>query len=191
MHEIIDVHSASQVREKSARTLSLEHFCRQVGRAVEERPACDLPRLVAELLPDLLRLPDLLTPALRRAPADGYGRNPVHICSQDRFSVLAMVWPPGVTTPIHDHRDWCALGVYEGLIEETRYNPVTDTVDCITAVPFETSRLRRGATGHLPVDAPNIHAIHNPTDAVAISIHVYGGNCEKRGPNLGRVFTVA
>jgi len=40
------------------------------------------------------------------------------------------------------------------------------------------------------VDAPNIHRIHNPTDEIAISIHVYGGNCETRGPNLDRIYTV-
>ena len=103
---------------------------------------------------------------------------------------ITMVWPAGVTTPIHDHRDWCAIGVYEGLIEEAYYSPADASPDCATAVPSRTVRHGPGAIAHLPVDAPNIHSIHNPTDKVAISIHVYGGNCETLGPNLDRIYTV-
>ena len=43
----------------------------------------------------------------------------------------------------------------------------------------------------MPVDGPNIHTINNPTEEVAISIHVYGGNFEILGPNLDTIYTVA
>jgi len=191
VHEIVDIAENDVTAAKTARTPSVARFCRDVGRVVDTVAPCDVPRRVAELLPVLLLQPDLLTPAQRRAPADGYGRNRVFLCPHDKFSVLAMVWPAGVSTPIHDHRDWCALGVYEGLIEETYYAPVSKAADCTAAVPTSTVRHRRGAVAHLPVDAPNIHRIHNPTDKPAISIHVYGGNCETRGPNLDRIYDVS
>lgn len=168
---------------------SLEDFCGAVGQVVESHALRDVPGRVAELLPDLLCQPALLTDEQRNAPTDGYGRNRVFICPQDKFSVLAMIWPAGISTPIHDHRDWCTLGVYEGEIEETYYDPATDGSDCTTAVARKTVHHNPGAIAYLPVDAPNIHCIHNPTDEVAISIHVYGGNCETLGPNLGKVYS--
>jgi predicted metal-dependent enzyme (double-stranded beta helix superfamily) len=189
MHENIETVS-EDISVTKARAISLDRFCHDIGRALQTEPLCDIPRRVAGLLPDLLVQPNLLTPAEKCAPADGYGRNRVFICPQDQFSVLAMVWPAGVTTPIHDHRDWCAIGVYEGLIEETYYHPANAAPDCATAVPGRTVRHGPGAIAHLPVNAPNIHSIHNPTDQVAISIHVYGGNCETLGPNLGKIYTV-
>lgn len=190
MHEIIDVTSEGLGTAKAGQAATLDRFCREIGRALASEALCDVPRRVAGLLPDLLRLPDLLTAEQRCTPVDSYGRNRVFICPQDKFSVLAMIWPAGVTTPIHDHRDWCTLGVYEGVIEETYYSPASDAPDCTFAVPQKTVRHEPGAIAHLPVAAPNIHRIHNPTDDVAISIHVYGGNCEKLGPNLDQVYTV-
>jgi predicted metal-dependent enzyme (double-stranded beta helix superfamily) len=191
MHEYIDVASKDLGVTKTTQALSLDGFCHEIGRALEMHKLCDVPRRVAGLLPNLLNRADLLTPAQRKAPAESYGRNRVFICPQDKFSVLAMVWPAGVTTPIHDHRDWCSLGVYEGMIEETYYSPATKAPDCRTAVPTKTVCHRPGAVAHMPLDAPNIHTIHNPTDDVAISIHVYGGNFEILGPNLGTIYTVA
>lgn len=190
MHELIDMATRDLSIAKAARNSSLDRFCHDVARALETEVLCDVPRRVAGLLPDLLLLPNLLTLEQRRAPVDTYGRNRVFICPQDQFSVLAMVWPAGVTTPIHDHRDWCTLGVYEGIIEETFYTAVSGASDCTTAVLHKTVSRQPGAIAHMPVDAPNIHSIHNPTDRDAISIHVYGGNCEKLGPNLDKIYTV-
>jgi predicted metal-dependent enzyme (double-stranded beta helix superfamily) len=190
MHDLIDFAAGELDAIKATPAAVLDRFCHHIGHLLETAALSDVPRSVAALLPDLLRQPNLLTPSQRSAPADTYGRNRVFICPQDKFSVLAMVWPAGVTTPIHDHRDWCAVGVYENLIEETYYSPASEAADCVTAVPDRTVRHQPGAISHLPVDAPNIHSIHNPTDKVAISIHVYGGNCETLGPNLGKVYTV-
>ena len=123
MHENINFDSEEHGAAIAAQPSSLRRLCQKIGLMLKTEPLCDVPRGVAGLLPELLREPNLLTPSQRSAPADTYGRNRVFICPQDQFSVLAMVWPAGVTTPIHDHRDWCTLGVYEGLIEETYYSP--------------------------------------------------------------------
>ena len=190
MHEYIDVATENFGATKTAQALTWDSFCHDIGRALDTEALCAVPGRVAGLLPKLLLQPYLLTPAQRSAPSDTYGRNRVFICPRDRFSLLVMVWPAGVTTPIHDHRDWCTLGVYEGIIEETYYSPMTNSADCATVVPNKSVFHKPGAIAHLPVDAPNIHRIHNPTDEIAISIHVYGGNCETRGPNLDRIYTV-
>lgn len=190
MHEILDAASEGTSARNAAPAAALNKLCHDIGRAVDTEATCDLPRYVATLMPDVLAQPDLLTAEQRSAPTDCYGRNPVFICPQDKFSVLAMIWPAGISTPIHDHRDWCTLGVYEGVIEETYYSPASDAPDCVTAVEQKMVRHQPGDIAHLPVDAPNIHKIHNPTDKAAISIHVYGGNCEALGPNLDKIYTV-
>ncbi len=169
---------------------ALGEFCRAVGRMVQGSPKKETPARVAALLPGLLSIPDLLCDAQRAAPADGYGRNKLFLCPDDLFSVLAMVWPPGVATPIHDHKTWCAFGIYQGMVEETRFHPAVAGPEGPMAVPAAVIRHRVGAIGHLPVDAPDIHRIHNPTAAPAVSSHVYGGNFEKLGPNLGRIYAV-
>lgn len=163
-------------------------FCRAVGRIVQGSPEKETPARVAALLPGLLSEPALLNAAQTAVPADGYGRHKVFICPDDTFSVLAMVWPPGVSTPIHDHHSWCAFGLYRGMIEEIRYRPASVSPERATATPVARFGHRSGDVGCLPVDAPDIHRMHNPTADPAISIHVYGGNFDKLGPNLGRVY---
>ena len=170
--------------------LALWRLCRSVGAVVAAAPPRDVPRRVAALRPGILAVPGLLTPEQMTAPPDGYGRNRVFLCPRDTFSILAMVWPAGVATPVHDHRDWCAFGVYQGMIEEARYEPVDASPECTRAVERKIQSHRAGAAAHLPVGAPNIHRICNPTGDAAVSIHVYGGNCETRGPNLDRIYTV-
>jgi predicted metal-dependent enzyme (double-stranded beta helix superfamily) len=186
MHELIDFPATDCRSAPEGPAREWRDFCAAVTAAVDAAPLEQVPARVAALLPQLLAVRDLLTPEQQAAPREGYGRNRLFICPRDRFSVIAMVWPAGIATPIHDHRDWCAFGLYAGEIEETRFDPSGRD----TARPRETMRHRRGAVAHLPVDAPNIHRIHNPTDRPAVSIHVYGGNCETRGPNLDTVYTL-
>lgn len=183
--------SYSTVSDESALAApspELDGFCRAVAQIVQRSPKKETPACVARLLPELLSTPGLLCDAQRTAPPDCHGRHPLFLCPEDGFSVLAMVWPAGVVTPIHDHKSWCAFGVYEGVIEETRYRPAAVESERCEAEPVAKVRYRPGDVGHLPVDAPDIHRMHNPTGAAAVSIHVYGGNFEKLGPNLGRVY---
>lgn len=174
----------------TALSAGLSWLCRAAGAVVASAPRHDVPRRVAALLPGILSMDGLLAAEQMAAPADGYGRRALFLCPQDRFSVLAMTWPAGVATPAHDHREWCAFGIYRGEIEETRYDRADDSPGCARAVVRRVLRRRAGAVAHLPLAAPNIHSIRNPTGAPAVSIHVYGGNCETGGPNLDRIYTL-
>lgn len=176
--------------DASPRSPALARFCQSVGRIVANSRVCEVPARVAAILPDIIGVPGLLSDAERRLPESGYGRHVVHLCPDDLFSVLAVVWPVGIFSLIHDHETWCAFGVYEGVLEETRYLPAKASTDCRAAIEQEVVRHRVGAIGHLPVDAPNIHRMHNPTTEPVISIHIYGGNSEKQGPNMDRVYQV-
>ena len=172
-------------------TSSFQNICRRIGEIVRHTAEVDVPRRVAELLPPMLQDDDLLTDAQRAVPASGYARHDVFLCPADAFSVLAVVWPPGISTPIHDHATWCAFGVYEGTIRDTHYAPVGVAGDRPLAEVARVFERQPGDVAHLPVASPNIHCVHNPTDRPAISIHIYGGNAQKLGPNVEKIYTLA
>jgi len=170
--------------------MGLNDFCNQVGAVLQDTSDRDAPERIARILSGALAIPDLLTPEHRALPPKGYGRHDVFICPNDNFSVLAAIWPSGIYSPIHDHLTWCAFGVYEGVLHETRYRPAHSKGDCSHAVKTTFIEYKSGIAGYLPPDEPDIHCIHNPTDQTVISIHVYGGNAEKLGPNLETIYSV-
>lgn len=160
----------------------LSAFCRRVGEIIDVAPDAEIPSGIAALLPLFLATPNLLTPEQRAVPSNEYVRHNFFICPSEAFSVLAVVWPAGIVSPIHDHKTWCAFGVYEGVIRETRYTQSG-------AVEVSASDLLVGDVAHLPVDVPDIHCMYNPTDEPAISIHVYGGDADQLGPNVKNIYT--
>ncbi len=170
--------------------MGLNDFCKQIGTVMDNIPDHEAPARIAEILPGLLAVPDLLKPEHRKLPSNGYGRHDVFLCPNDRFSILAAIWPAGIYSPIHDHLTWCAFGVYEGVLHEMRYRPAHSSKNCAHAIKTAFFEHKAGMAGYLPPDEPDIHCIHNPTDQTVISIHVYGGNAEKLGPNLETIYSV-
>ena len=120
-------------------------------------------------------------------PETGYGRCNVYFCPRELFTIVAVVWPAGIVSPIHDHLTWCAYGVVSGAIEETRYH----AVDCgEPAQAFEAgcSHYQAGQATYLPGARADIHSIHNPSQAPTVTLHVYGGDARKIGPNVKTVY---
>lgn len=190
MHDLLDMMRDGLLPEGSA-VVAFETFCQSVGRVTAGLPESDIPASVATMLPSILCQPDLLSPAQRAAPETGYERHTLFICPGDRYSIMAVVWPAGIFSPIHDHSNWCAFGVYEGVVEETCYEAVSSSDGCSTARSVSTSLRRPGSVAHMPAAATHIHRMHNPGSRPAISLHVYGGNCEKLGPNVDTVYRAA
>ncbi len=182
----LDSSAADGDRTSHAR---LGAFCRRVGEIIDTAPEAEVPSRIAALLPPLLATPNLLSPEQRAVPPYGYARHDVFICPSEAFSVLAAVWPAGIVSPIHDHKTWCALGVYEGVIRETRYVQAGAAAGDAAAAVVSVTDLLAGDVAHLPVDAPDIHCMHNPTGEPAISIHVYAGDAGKLGPNVKKIYT--
>ncbi len=168
--------------------MNLNQFCKTVGRLVEDNPVEDVPALIADYLPGVLGDRGLLSAEQKAVPPEGYGRHNVFLCPNDDFSIIAAVWPAGIVSPIHDHKTWCTFGVFEGVIQETRYRAASNDPSCTEAIPVETIEHLPGDVAHLPVGGGDIHCMHNPTDKAAISVHVYGGNSAKLGPNVVKVY---
>jgi len=168
--------------------MDLKNFCKTVGRLVADNPVDQVPGLIAEYLPEILIDRTLLGPEHKALPPEGYGRHDVFLCPNDDFSIIAAVWPAGIVSPIHDHQTWCTFGVFEGVIQETRYRAASDDPRCLEAVAVETVNHLAGDVAHLPVGGGDIHCMHNPTDRAAVSVHIYGGNAVKRGHNVVKVY---
>ena len=171
--------------------MNIKTFCLQTSRIIAENPVESVPACISEYLPEILGDRDLLTADQKVPPAKGYGRHDVFLCPDDHFSIIAAVWPAGIISPIHDHKTWCTFGVYEGVIEETRYRSDPSDPCGVDVIATETVNWVAGDVTHLPVGSGDIHCMHNPTEQVAVSVHVYGGNSVKLGPNVVKVYREA
>ncbi|GAA0838458.1 MAG: cysteine dioxygenase [Cupriavidus sp.] len=126
---------------------------------------------VAASLPDTDTLLASLPPgALDGSPAT-YTRHLVHADPFERYSVMLLVWRPGQHSPVHGHRTWCAYRVLRGTLSERHYrwNPDNRTATQVGAVTRG-----EGDTFSVPAGLQHIHALGNDSDAVAVSLHIYG-----------------
>jgi predicted metal-dependent enzyme (double-stranded beta helix superfamily) len=147
----------------------------------------DRPHEIGALLAELLAEDGWLAPEHREPHADRYRQHLLHVSPDRKLSIVALVWLPGQTTPIHDHVSWCIVGVYEGRERETRYRSVeVDGVSCLEPVGSVDA-----PPGHVEVIVPSVEDIHAVTavgDGPTISIHVYGADIERLGSSIYRRF---
>jgi predicted metal-dependent enzyme (double-stranded beta helix superfamily) len=109
-----------------------------------------------------------------------YKQHVLHVEPDGSFSVVALVWLPGQSTPIHDHVSWCVVGTYRGVEEETSYQLHGDHL-----VPLATTLTPRGVASFLTPPG-DIHMVRNASDDLAISIHVYGADVAALGSSVRR-----
>ena len=128
--------------------MNIKTFCLQTSRIIAENPIESVPARISEYLPEILGDRDLLTADQKVPPAKGYGRHDVFLCPDDHFSIIAAVWPAGIISPIHDHKTWCTFGVYEGVIEETRYRSDPSDPCGVDVIATETVNWVAGDVTH-------------------------------------------
>ena len=137
----------------------------------------------AQLVTDHLRrhlpTPDVLTAEQRLGSPDDYCAHTLHIEPDGSFSIVALVWRPGQITRIHDHVTWCALGVIQGVEHEELFDADLNLIG-------ESDN----HVGHVSGFAPpgDIHRVHNTTEEIAISIHVYGTDVTRVGSSARRYY---
>jgi predicted metal-dependent enzyme (double-stranded beta helix superfamily) len=108
------------------------------------------------------------------------------------FSLQVFVWPPSTETKIHDHTSWGVFCCAVGSVFEERYERLDE------GSRPDHARLRKiwrllwskedGASSVLPHDG-GIHRVGNPSDSLAISVHLYGpriGEVDGRNYDLSR-----
>ena len=93
------------------------------------------------------------------------------------YSLQVFVWPPSTETKIHDHSSWGVYCCAVGSVLEERYERLDDGSRPGHALLKKIWQLswskEDGASNVLPHDG-GIHRVGNPSDGLAISVHLYG-----------------
>lgn len=118
----------------------------------------------------------------RHANYDRYVRHLIYADPQGRFSLLAIVWAPRQASPIHAHRTWSGVAVYQGTLTETFYDRSKDRNAPVAA---KHERRDTGSSRYYPA-GQSLHQMTNRSSKNAVSLHVYGvgANLISTGINL-------
>ena len=158
----------------------LTHLVDAVRAAVDTHADwSDTAELVAEQLRLHLPTPDVLTAEQRLGSPDGYRSHTLYVEPDGSFSIIALVWRPGQLTRIHDHMTWCTFGVIQGVEHE-------DLFDAELNLIGHSDNHVGDVSGFAPPG--DIHRVHNTSDTVAISIHIYGTDVTRIGSSVRRYY---
>jgi predicted metal-dependent enzyme (double-stranded beta helix superfamily) len=142
---------------------------------------------IARLSPSfatLLADPTWLHADFRHPVAGKFVQYAIYRAENASLSVMAMVVPPGVATPVHDHRAWGLVGVYQGRQREKVYRRLDDgsRPDFADLQQVAENILAPGDITTLVPPEGDIHMIETISDEPSISIHVLGNDigCEHR-----------
>jgi predicted metal-dependent enzyme (double-stranded beta helix superfamily) len=142
---------------------------------------------IARLSPSfatLLADPTWLHADFRRPVAGKFVQYAIYRAEDASLSVMAMVVPPGVATPVHDHRAWGLVGVYQGRQREKVYRRLDNgsRPDFADLQQVAENILAPGDITTLVPPEGDIHMIETISAEPSISIHVLGNDigCEHR-----------
>jgi 3-mercaptopropionate dioxygenase len=132
----------------------------------------------------LLSEPTWLHADFRRPVAEKFAQYAIYRAADATLSIMAMVVPAGVATPVHDHRAWGLVGVYQGRQREKVYRRLDDGSRPHFAELQEVAEniLSPGDITTLLPPEGDIHLIETISAEPSISIHVLGNDigCEHR-----------
>ena len=159
----------------------LQEHIERVSTILEEYPddVIGIVREVSRSAAVMVSEPLDLEQLRREAPVDAYDRILLHHDEKTGFAIIAMVWPPGEVTPIHDHGTWGVVAVLSGELEVTRYDrlPVGQRGEGVILQRPHIDAVPGMVDVVIPPDE-DIHSIRNPLEKISVSIHTYGGLME-------------
>jgi 3-mercaptopropionate dioxygenase len=163
----------------------LTAFIAEVEQVVAKRE--DRRDTIARLQPSfvtLLQDPSWLHADFRRPVAGKFVQYAIYRAEDASLSVMAMVVPAGVATPVHDHLAWGLVGVYQGRQREKVYRRRDDgsRPDYADLEQVAENILSPGDITTLLPPEGDIHMIETISAEPSISIHVLGNDigCEHR-----------
>jgi predicted metal-dependent enzyme (double-stranded beta helix superfamily) len=136
-------------------------------------------QLVADQLRAHLPGPEILTPEQRLGSPDQATSHTLHVEPDGSFSIIAVVWRPGQITRIHDHTTWCVFGVLQGVEHEEVFNADLNLIGHNVGMVGEVN-------GFAPPG--DIHRVHNTSDEVTITLHIYGTDVTRVGSSVRRYY---
>lgn len=136
----------------------------------EADPALAVQQLMQEALADLA--------AVKKAFSGDNQPIVEFLYRSTQLTIAKMSTAPGSVSPIHNHRMWAVIGLFEGQEDNHLYNRVGNGIQ-----ESGIKSLRPGDIFNMDIEL--IHAIGNPLDGLNGALHVYGGDLqEKPGRSL-------
>lgn len=125
-------------------------------------------------------------------PEQGFGVHLLHEEPDHSLAVFVLSWLPGRGAPPHDHRTWAVVAGVDGPERNVNW----DRLDDGSVAGKADIRARSEVIVHPPdvisFMPADIHSVHNDTDRVTVSFHVYGRHVNHTGrlvfdPDAGTV----
>jgi predicted metal-dependent enzyme (double-stranded beta helix superfamily)/predicted enzyme related to lactoylglutathione lyase len=164
---------------------NLKAFIAEIEQVVAT--SADRHDTIARLQPSfaaLLADPTWLHADFRHPVAGKFVQYAIYRADDASLSVMAMVVPSGVATPVHDHRAWGLVGVYQGRQREKVYRRRDDGLrpDFADLEQVAENILAPGDITTLVPPDGDIHMIETISSEASISIHILGNDigCEHR-----------
>jgi predicted metal-dependent enzyme (double-stranded beta helix superfamily) len=88
------------------------------------------------------------------------------------FTIIHVVWAPGMTLYPHDHRMWAVIGIYGGQEDNAFYRRTGPGERTLV----ETGGKQLGEGDLIVLGDDTIHSVTNPLTRLTGAIHAYGGD---------------
>lgn len=111
----------------------------------------------------------------------GFGIHLLHEEPDHTLAVFAVSWLPNRGTLVHDHGTWAVVVGVDGPERNVFYERVDDASLPGYAELRVVGEKTFGAGEVLAMPAGGLHSIWNETDAVTVSLHVYGKHLNHTG----------
>lgn len=111
----------------------------------------------------------------------GFGIHLLHEEPDHTLAVFAVSWLPNRGTLVHDHGTWAVVVGVDGPERNVFYERIDDASLPGYAELRVVGEKTFGAGEVLAMPAGGLHSIWNETDAVTVSLHVYGKHLNHTG----------
>ena len=104
----------------------------------------------------------------------GFSAFLLHEEEDHSLAVLAVSWVPGMGITPHDHGTWAVVVGVDGIERNTRYRRLDNRRNPEYAELEIKEESNAGPGDLVLIKTGGIHAVHNTSDKVTLSVHTYG-----------------
>lgn len=117
----------------------------------------------------------------RADPDQGFGVHLLHEESDHSLAVFAVSWLPKRGAPPHDHGTWAVIAGVDGPEKNEFFERSDNRSRPGYAELKKVGEKVFGAGDVLAMPTGQIHSVWNETDAITVSLHIYGKNVQHTG----------
>lgn len=113
-----------------------------------------------------------------REPGASAAIHPLHEEADHSLAVFVVTWQPGDETPPHDHGTWAVIAGLDGHETNHWWKRLDDGTIPGYADVRRAGRQRIDAATIIAMPGEAIHSLHNDSDGVSVTLHLYGINVD-------------